>query len=398
MANYINANTVNIRTNMFSNNQSVVDVDLSNTAFTDNSMVNTFYNCQSLQTVTNINDNVTTMYGTFQYCYNLVNAPVIPNSVTNMQSTFSGCNNLVNAPVIPDSVTDINSTFHGCHNLVNAPIIPNSVNDMRYTFYGCYNLVNAPEIPNSVRDLNYAFEFCKSLVNAPTIPNSITNMIDTFRQCHELVNVPELPNSLKRMWSTFSGCNSLITAPNIPDSVEEIPSIFSYCTNLTGNIYIISNQIINATDSFSNSVLTKNVYIPYKYTNNEYTTTYNSFINAGYDELGTSCGVYLKDINANTVPIAINIINGTGDVTIAGNTYTTNGTYNIPVGEQMVTVAGTASTQFYLSSGSAVQLAALGVNTCTLNFVSSSQVTTSYSGSAINISLPLSLIWWNKDK
>jgi hypothetical protein len=66
---------------------------------------------------------------------------------------------------------------------------------------------------------------------------------------------------------------------------------FYYCYNLSNSVHIQSTNILNAKNCFSGTSLTKNVYIPFN------STTYNSFINAGYDENGTSCGVYLKDIN-----------------------------------------------------------------------------------------------------
>ena len=84
----------------------IVKVDLNNIPFEDNSMVDAFrdlsvYNSR-LNSVSNINQNVTNMRRTFDGCTNLVNAPAIPNSVTNMSETFSSCYKLVNAPVIPN--------------------------------------------------------------------------------------------------------------------------------------------------------------------------------------------------------------------------------------------------------------------------------------------------------
>ena len=74
---------------------------------------------------------------------------------------------------------------------------------------------------------------------------------------------------------------------------------FSHCENLTGNIYILSNRITNATDCFNMTSAIKNVYIPFTYSNNVPSATYNSFISAGYNTEGSGIyNVYLKDINA----------------------------------------------------------------------------------------------------
>ena len=52
----------------------------------------------------------------------------------------------------------------------------------------------------------------------------------------------------------------------------------------------------NARNCFNTTSLIKNVYIPFTYENGVNTATYNSFITAGYDEIGTTNGVYLMDI------------------------------------------------------------------------------------------------------
>ena len=258
----------------------IVKVDLNNIPFEDNSMVGTFRDpsvySSRLNSVSNINQNVTNMWSTFYGCTNLVNAPVIPNSVINMDYTFRDCSSLVNAPVIPNSVVSMNYTFDGCSNLVNVPDIPNSVTSMWDTFRSCSNLVNAPAIPNSVTSMSDTFNGCSNLVNAPVIPNSVTSMGRTFNSCSNLVNAPVIPNSVTNVWSTFNGCSNLI-----------------------GDIYIYSNQVSNATNCFYNTSLTKNVYIPFTYRNNINTRTYNSFMAAGYDTLGTTDGVYLKNLSIN---------------------------------------------------------------------------------------------------
>ena len=240
---YINANT-------FKNNKTIVNIDLCDVPWVNNSMFNAFYNCNNLTSITNINQNV-----------------------TNMSRTFQSCSNLVNVPVIPNSVTDMSSTFEECASLVNAPVIPNSVTDMYYTFFYCISLVNAPVIPNSVTDMYYTFCYCIRLVNAPVIPNSVTDMYGTFHSCSNLVNVPVIPNSVTHMVSTFNGCS-----------------------NLTGNIFIQSENITNASGCFTGQPQ-KNVYIPFTYENGVNTKTYNAFIDAGYKTDGSVNGVYLKDAN-----------------------------------------------------------------------------------------------------
>jgi len=120
-------------------------------------------------------------------------------------------------------------------------------------------------------------------------------------ECISLINVPLIPRSITNLWMTFYNCRSLVIAPEIPNSITDMYYTFYGCSNLTGNIYIRSNQISNATNCFHcfNSLnLSKNVFIPFTYENGINTKTYKSFISAGYDTVGTKDGVYLKDINA----------------------------------------------------------------------------------------------------
>ena len=397
---YINANT-------FTNNQTIVNVDLCNVPFVNNSMRQAFSGCYNIRNITNISNTVTDMDFAFSLCYNLVDSPIIPNSITKMNYTYQYCYNLVNVPTIPNSVsqmygtfqncraivslpdipygvTDIRGTFKDCVKLQNAPHIPNTVINMSNSFEDCYKLVNAPAIPNSVTNMYYTFQYCNSLVNAPDIPDSVTNMYYTFRGCSSLVNAPKLsnnvsritslfmscsslvnapvipnsvtafdftfslctslvnapviPNSVTSMYMTFYYCNKMQTAPIIPNSVNIFEGTFEGCTNLTGNIYIQSENITNARNCFNTTSLIKNVYIPFTYDNGVNTATYNSFITAGYDEIGTRNNVYLKDIvkritiNAtpNTASVRLIDRNVGGTVSLDDWTYTnTNNDYEI---------------------------------------------------------------------
>lgn len=277
---------VNAITNTtYQNNQNIRSVDLNYKPWVNNSMSLAFINCRNLQSVNNINNNITSMQAAFLKCISLVNAPVIPNSVTNMCQTFLECINLINAPTIPNSVTDLQGTFGGCEKLVNAPIIPNSVVNMVGTFGK-----HAGGLETE----------CVSLVNAPMIPNSVINMQSTFSYCSNLVNAPNIPNSVIDTAQTFLNCVSLVTAPDIPNSVTHMYGTFRNCVNLIGDIHIYSNQISNAMMCFNGTSLTKNVYIPFTYdngVNGVNTATYNAFTKAGYSTTTRKDGTLLFDIN-----------------------------------------------------------------------------------------------------
>ena len=336
---------VYITNNTYRNNINIISVNLHNIPFVSNSMYYAFVNCNSLSSVSNINNSVTNMSYTFYNCPNLSVTPTIPNGVTNIYSTFQKCSRLENAPTIPNSVTDMTTTFENCSNLINAPSIPNGVTSLWGTFANCSSLVNAPDMSNlynvpnlvstfancyvlsnlpsfppNISKLDYTFAFCYGLTNIPTLPNSLTNITTAFSSCNNLENFPSIPNSVTNMSWTFSGCRSLknlsdlptsvtdmsasfilctnlVNIPEIPNTVTNMSRTFSQCSKINGDIYIRSEIISNATDCFWGTSIVKNIYIPFQYENGVNTLTYNSFIRAGYKTDGSVNGVYLIDWN-----------------------------------------------------------------------------------------------------
>ena len=124
----------------FSNNNSLVSIDLGYSPVVGNLMSFSFSNCYNLTSVSHINSNVTIMSFTFSNCYNLNQNIQIPNSATTMSYTFYNCRSLNQNIQIPNSVTNMYSTFQGCNNLNQNIQIPNSVTNMFFTFFGCTKL------------------------------------------------------------------------------------------------------------------------------------------------------------------------------------------------------------------------------------------------------------------
>lgn len=232
-------------------------IDLGNASWETSNLQYAFYGCSRLQTVTNINDNVYDMSRAFSSCSNLSSIDHLPNNVQRLAYCFGGCSNLATAPAIPNSVKDIQGCFSGCVNLTSAPLLPNSItNSMIQTFINCQNLITPPYIPRGVNLLGECFGGCVNLTMAPIIPASVTNLYSSGM--------------------IGGGC-------------------FANCYNLTGDIYILSTDIMNARNCFVNTTLSKNVYLPYNTSLGIISNTYNAFINAGYTTTGSQHGVYLKE-------------------------------------------------------------------------------------------------------
>lgn len=288
-------------------------IDISYTFYNCDNLVNTpnignsvwnmshaFQGCTNLTNVSNIPNSVTDMSYAFDCCYYLRNAPVLGNSVISIANAFNGCISLTSTPNFPNSMLNMANAFCGCAGLTTAANIPNGVNDLCQTFHGCENLVSAPKLPNndSIDMLTMTFYGCKKITDAPVLPN-VTYLDNTFMLCTNLVNAPVIPNTVIRMSETFDNCSSLINAPVIPESVTNCQYAFDSCSSLTGDIKFLSKEITDVTGLFDHTTLTKNVYIPYTYENRVNTTTYDTFIAAGYDENGTLNGVHLMDSSEN---------------------------------------------------------------------------------------------------
>lgn len=183
--------------------------------------------------------------------------------------------------------------FDNCRNLTAVYNFHPNITNMEGTFKNCQNLVIFPNIPNNVTSIKDAFYNCKSINTIPTIPESVTNIDSAFSGCSNITTIPTIPNVTSLNY-TFAGTN-ITTVPVIPESVTSLNSTFANCTALTGSIYINSTNVSSAINCFGGTTSIKHVYIPFSNRNNGYTQTYNSFITAGYDTIGTKEGVYLVD-------------------------------------------------------------------------------------------------------
>ena len=166
----------------------------------------TFYNCNSLESVTFLSPiEINSWFSSNQS----IKTVFIGDSVTSIgEDAFSGCSSLASV-TIGNSVTSIgNRAFRDCSSLASVTI-PNSVTSIGGdAFSGCSSLASVT-IPNSVTSIGWGtFRDCSSLASV-TIPNSVTSIgSDAFRECHSLTSVT-IPNSVTSIGgSAFSPCIS----------------------------------------------------------------------------------------------------------------------------------------------------------------------------------------------
>lgn len=105
---------------------------------------------------------------------------------------FSNCQQLEEVGTIPDDVTDMTQTFYGCKSLISVPKMPDSVNNLYATFLNCISLQEVPNFPASVTEMKYTCRGCRSLMEVPALPDTVTNMYGAFYGCSNLTKAPEV--------------------------------------------------------------------------------------------------------------------------------------------------------------------------------------------------------------
>ena len=147
---------------------------------------------------------------------------------------------------------------------------------LRYTGVG-YSDDTPITFPTSLSVQQYPDKY----VTVTTNTQDMSNMFNGFFKINTPVTIPE---GVTNMSGTFYDCTNLNQNIQIPNSATNMVNTFYICTNLNGDITIFSNQVANAYRCFLSydTSSTKNVYLPFKYSNGVNSATFNSFVSAGY--------------------------------------------------------------------------------------------------------------------
>lgn len=254
-------------------------VDLNQRPIENENLEEAFLSCIRLETLKNWT-NASNLDRAFYNCTSLENVPLIPSHCTSMEGTFQNCIKF-NSPVyIPAAVMNVTDCFNGCKRL----------NTLPYFYAGS-------AITSVTRMLKNT-----SIERNCVLPNSVTDMTETYNGCRYLERVFNLPSSIQILEKTFYDCSNLAYIPQIPASVTNMKECFYNCDRLVGKIIINSSDITNATNCFflPNSVVQdRDVYIPIP------STTYNSFVAAGYSQTIRRDGVLLVPLGYHFVRMTL---------------------------------------------------------------------------------------------
>ena len=285
----------------------------------------------------------------FGGCKNLTSLPdpfYDTSNAINMSQIFSGGNNLTTIPNFnTNSVNRMSYMFYRCSNLISVPNFDTSkVTNMRYMFYYCTNLTTVPNFDTSnVTDMDYIFSGCNKLTTVPnfntsnvnrisymfygcenitTVPNfntsKATDMYRMFEDCHNLTTVPNFNTSnVTDMSAMFRNCSNLTTIPvfNL-SSAYSLYCLFYDCTNIKGDLYVESNDVINAISLVYN---TSNAYRKNIYCHADtmtYSSLYRGLGNVGYSFTHNAYLYTMEDNYAEIFPEPISNYSGVGSVYI----------------------------------------------------------------------------------
>lgn len=296
MAQYVDASSLYVANTCFNGQSSISSVDLKNTAWQNNSMVNAFRDCSNLTSISNISNTVTDMSGAF--AGSGISSVTIPDGVTDLGSPHTVVTNLygydlpssswisdydkiyldtptvtLSSKVIAKSInngelsatsyeylpiTYINSnsfefadfiaTRNSSMDIINATVPSITIG----AFEECNNLVNAPVLPESILTGRCIYQHCKNLKKCEYIP-SVNNLDFAFRNCQNLINVADIPNGVINMERTFENCTSLVNAPNIPNSVVNMLDTFANCKSLI-KLPDLPASVKKVTSAFENCI------------------------------------------------------------------------------------------------------------------------------------------------
>ncbi len=226
----------------FSDNLMFIDVDRSNTVYSNDSH-GVLFNKDKTKLIKCPKALIDTEY-------------TIPDGVTSMsEGAFYGCDKLEKVTLGNDMTSTGKSSFFKCTSLSDVEINGNITAIDDFSFYGCTGLESF-DVPESIETVgNYAFAYCENLETV-TIPDSVTTIGENvFRECKSLKDVTLGKNAVSIGKSTFYNCSSLEQI-SLPEGTKTIsPYLFYSCTSITGFTIPESVEVIDAY-AFSYSGLT----------------------------------------------------------------------------------------------------------------------------------------------
>lgn len=166
-------------TNMFRGNTKVKEVILpTNDLFEHHNGDYMFFGCSSLEKVTGLPTDMSTMKYGFYNCKNLIESPVIPAKLTLASFMYYNCVKITSTPDI-SNIVDATNMFRGNTSLTTVVGTFNKVSKASNVFNGCVKLTGEVKFGNLVTEFNDSFRntVLSITVTYPTTNNVIKNAV-----------------------------------------------------------------------------------------------------------------------------------------------------------------------------------------------------------------------------
>ena len=270
--NYLETSKVTNMNNMFSENSSLISLDLS--SFDTSKVTNMSYMFNNNKNMTDLNVNgfntskVTNMGHMFSFCNSLTSLVLsdfdtsnvtdmtwmfvdnnkitnldlsnfVTNKVTSMDSMFYGCNSLTSLNVSnfnTEKVTTMNMMFYKCSNLTELNI--SSFNTSKVTtmgnMFGMMVSITDLDLSNfdtsNVTDMNFMFSACLKLKNLNVTSfdtSNVKNMSFMFLSCQQLETLDLISFDMSGVTNTGSMLNDTGSIKNAYARTEEDAAILN---------------------------------------------------------------------------------------------------------------------------------------------------------------------------
>lgn len=186
----------------------------------------------------------------------------------------------------PNNIKFINNSlgkkFNNCRNLSDLIVANDSmfslVTNMNTAFRNCISYPKSPVCGPNVTDFSFSYFNCRSLSGPAVCGDNVVTMQSAYYQCKNLTGDAAVGNNVINMQSAYVGCSLLAGQPVCGPNVTDMYSSYSHCYNMTGNCYILSDNITNAGLCFEerNNTTELHLYV------NKNTLSYDAFMRNDY--------------------------------------------------------------------------------------------------------------------
>ena len=181
-----------------------------------------------------------------------INPLLVTTPLSSWEYTISGTDIILTKYIGTDSEIFIPNTFK-TNGVVYNTVLKDYSNETQSGAIANNNMISRIKFGDNVTVLNnsgYAlFYNCTNLVKAYNYPKEITRLTSAFGNT-KVKKIPDIPEGVTSIASILYKVETAISFPKISSTVTNMDTAFYGCTNISGDLYVNSDNISLATDAF----------------------------------------------------------------------------------------------------------------------------------------------------